>query len=131
MGWLWCEPSGADLTFALGTSLGAKYVHAPAPNDDKSSCSGNLDPPRRDPAHLAAPPRRDPAHLATTLPGASGTRSMDRPGLARRWPLVERHRQRSRKTLLAGLIRQSSGRRSYWSAADASLGTPIAASAAR
>ena len=69
---------------------------APAPNDDKSSCSGNLDPPRRDPAHLAA-----------TLPGASGTRPMDRPGPARRWPLVERHRQRSRKTLLAGLIWES------------------------
>jgi hypothetical protein len=29
-------------------------------------------------------------------------------GPARRWPLVERHRQRSRKTLLAGLIRQPS-----------------------
>jgi hypothetical protein len=33
---------------------------------------------------------------------------MDRPGPARRWPLVERHRQRSRKTLLASLIRQPS-----------------------
>jgi len=35
-------------------------------------------------------------------------RPMDRPGPARRWPLVERHRLRSRKTLLAGLIRQPS-----------------------
>jgi hypothetical protein len=36
------------------------------------------------------------------------TGDVDRPGPARRWPLVERHRQRSRKTLLAGLIRQPS-----------------------
>ena len=33
---------------------------------------------------------------------------MNRPGPARRWPLVERHRQRSQQTLLAGLIRQPS-----------------------
>src|SRR6516162_2993443 len=84
----------------LALVLGAKNVHAPAPNDDKSSCSGNLDPSRRDPAHLAA-----------ALPGPSGTRPMDRPGPARRWPLVERHRQRSRQTLLAGLIGQADRRR--------------------
>src|ERR1700692_3861335 len=78
---------------ARSLDVGAENVHLQPTNDDKSSCSGDFRPGERDFASVAA-----------ALSGPPRTHAMDGPRSARCRHLLERHRPRGRKAVLAGLM---------------------------
>src|SRR5687768_13836356 len=73
-------------------TLGDDYVHFDPSIDDKSSSIRHFRPDARNPAHLAQAPA-GPAAAGPAL----------RPRAARCRPVLERHRLRGRKAVLAGL----------------------------
>src|SRR5581483_9042058 len=86
------EGAGWEDISARSLALGADHVYLHPANDDKSSCSGNLGEPRRDPSRLAG---------ALSQPRRAAPLVRSRSARCRH--ILERHRSRSRKAVLAGL----------------------------